>query len=200
MTSPAVLIVEDDPNLREALLDTLRCGDHPAFAVSSGAEALDVLHAEDVGLVVSDLQMEPMDGHELLGEIRQQYPALPAVLMTAHGSIENAVDEIRSGAADYLVKPFEAETFRDMVTRYLRPGPVTDKLIAVDASSLRLLHIAERVAAERCHGNDQWRERQRQGGVCPTYSPAFAALRGAVCCDQLCSHSGQHAGSRVVRL
>ena len=147
MSNPAVLIVEDDQNLREALLDTLRNGDHPAIAVASGPEALDVLNAQDIGLVVSDLQMEPMDGHELLGEIRQHYPALPAVLMTAHGSIENAVDEIRSGAADYLVKPFEADTLKDIVARYLRPAPESDRLVAVDTNSLRLLRIAERVAA-----------------------------------------------------
>jgi two-component system response regulator FlrC len=146
MNGPAVLIVEDDPNLREALLDTLRHTEHPVFAAGSGPEALEILNAEDIGLVVSDLQMEPMDGHELLGEIRQQHPALPAVLMTAHGSIENAVDEMRHGAADYLVKPFEVDTLIAVIARFLRPGAVAGQTVAVDKKSVRLLRVAERVA------------------------------------------------------
>lgn len=147
MSRPAVLIVEDDPNLREALLDTLRHAEHPVFAAGSGSEALEILNAEDIGLVISDLQMEPMDGHELLGEIRHLHPALPAVLMTAHGSIENAVDEMRHGAADYLVKPFEVDTLMSIIARYLRPTAEAGQTVAVDKNSVRLLRIAERVAA-----------------------------------------------------
>lgn len=147
MNNPAVLIVEDDANLREALLETLRDGEHPVFAAGSGLEALRILGAENIGLVVSDLQMTPMNGHELLGEIRQQHPALPAVLMTAYGSIENAVDEMRNGAADYLVKPFEVDTLKDIVDRYLKSPTEHGRPIAADQKSLRLLRIAERVAA-----------------------------------------------------
>ncbi len=147
MSSPAVLIVEDDANLREALLETLSDGEHPVFAAGSGPEALDILEAEDIGLVVSDLQMEPMDGHELLSEIRQQHPALPAVLMTAYGSIENAVVEMQSGAADYLVKPFEVEALKAVVDRYLKTRPVPGRPIAADQKTLKLLRVAERVAA-----------------------------------------------------
>ena len=151
MNSPAVLIVEDDANLREALLETLSDGDHPVFAAGSGPEALDILDAEDIGLVVSDLQMEPMDGHELLHEIRQQHPTLPAVLMTAYGSIENAVVEMQSGAADYLVKPFEVETLKAVVDRYLKARPTADRPVAVDQKTLRLLRERE---VERIGGRD----------------------------------------------
>lgn len=147
MSSPGVLIVEDDANLREALLESLRDGEHPVFAAGSGPEALDILNDEEIGLVVSDLQMEPMDGHELLGTIRREHPALPAVLMTAHGSIANAVDEIRHGAADYLVKPFEPDALVDIVDKHLRRPAAGGKLIATDRQSVRLLRVAERVAA-----------------------------------------------------
>lgn len=147
MSSPGVLIVEDDANLREALLESLSDGEHPVFTAGSGPEALDILNDQEIGLVVSDLQMEPMDGHELLGAIRREHPALPAVLMTAHGSIANAVDEIRHGAADYLVKPFETDALIDIVGKHLRRPVANGQLIATDKQSVRLLRVAERVAA-----------------------------------------------------
>ena len=67
------------------------------------------------GLVVSDVQMEGMDGHALLKKLKASMPELPVVLMTAYGTIQKAVDAMRAGAADYLVKPFEAEMLVDMI-------------------------------------------------------------------------------------
>jgi two-component system response regulator FlrC len=147
MTSQAVLIVEDDANLREALFDTLSCDTLPVFTADSGPCALDILNKEQVGLVISDLQMEPMDGATLLGKIREQYPTLPAVLMTAHGTIENAVDVMRNGAADYLVKPFEADELKRVVRKYLQDIDASDDVVAKDPASLNLFRIAARVAA-----------------------------------------------------
>ncbi len=146
MTQPAVLIVEDDASLREALFDTLHSSEQPVLTAESGPDALDIIDHEPVGLVVSDLQMEPMDGVTLLGKIREQHPTLPAVLMTAYGTIENAVDVMRNGAADYLVKPFEADELRAIVDKYIK-APVEEKQpVAADASTVHLLNVAERVA------------------------------------------------------
>ncbi len=146
MTQPAVLIVEDDASLREALFDTLNSSEQPVLTAESGPDALDIIDHEPVGLVVSDLQMEPMDGVTLLGKIREQHPTLPAVLMTAFGTIENAVDVMRNGAADYLVKPFEADELRAIVDKYIK-SPVEEKQpVAADASTVHLLNVAERVA------------------------------------------------------
>ena len=146
MVNPAVLLVEDDKNLREALCETLMGEDVPVFAAENGAQALAILRRESVGLVVSDLQMEPMDGHTLLGEIRQQHPTLPAVLMTAYGSIESAVDVMRGGAADYLVKPFAAGDLLALVDRYLRIDLPENGPIATDPKTSELLRVAARVA------------------------------------------------------
>lgn len=145
--APAVLIVEDDANFREALFDTLNSDALPVLTAASGPRALEILSNNHVGLVISDLQMEPMDGATLLGEIRQKHPALPAVLMTAHGTIESAVDAMRNGAADYLVKPFKAEELKRIVGQYLKPVASTNQPVAVDPASLDLLRIARRVAA-----------------------------------------------------
>ncbi|MGH8167921.1 MAG: sigma-54-dependent transcriptional regulator, partial [Woeseiaceae bacterium] len=146
MPSPGVLIVEDDANLRDALRETLSESGYPVFAADSGAEALSILGREPVGLVVSDLQMSPMNGRELLAEIRRRHPALPAVLMTAYGTIENAVDAMRDGAADYLVKPFAASALLDLVNRFLNVPADSNRPVAADPRTRDLLRVAERVA------------------------------------------------------
>ena len=147
MTNPTVLIVEDDANLREALFDTLSSDELDVVTADNGESALEILKSSNVGLVVSDVQMEPMDGIRLLEEIRTTYPSLPAVLMTAYGTIESAVDVMRNGAADYLVKPFEADELKSMVGKYLKASAPDDSPIANDAASVRLFTLAERVAA-----------------------------------------------------
>ena len=147
MANPAVLIVEDDANLREALFDTLSGEALPVLTADSGVAALKILENEDVGLVVSDLQMEPMDGLALLGKIREQHPTMPAVLMTAYGTIENAVDVMRNGAADYLLKPFEADELKGIVGKYLKPARTAHRPVAADPKTIELLRVAERVAA-----------------------------------------------------
>jgi len=146
MHDAAVLLVEDDANLRAALSTALETGRYPVLAAGSGDEALAILEREHVGLVVSDIQMQPMSGRELLGRIRRHHPALPAVFMTACGTIENAVDVMRDGASDYLVKPIAADKLLAIVERYM-PAGIADKApIAGDPKTIELLRIAERVA------------------------------------------------------
>lgn len=146
MNHPAVLIVEDDANLREALYDTLNSDELRVLTADSGRAALDIIDTTAVGLVVSDLQMEPMDGVTLLGKIRERHPSLPAVLMTAYGTIENAVDVMRQGAADYLVKPFDADELKSMVGKYIKADSDGESPIAADVATVELLQIARRVA------------------------------------------------------
>ena len=147
MSDGTVLIVEDDANLRGALFDTLSGDSLKVLTAESGPAALDILGKEDIGLVVSDLQMKPMDGATLLRNIREDHPGLPSVLMTAYGTIENAVDVMRDGAADYLVKPFSADALRAVVSKYLKPRLASgEQPVAADNRSRRLFDIAERVA------------------------------------------------------
>ena len=89
-----VLLVEDDRALREALADTLCLGGHDYRAVDCAEAALVALSEESFGLVVSDVNMPGMDGHQLLAQIRNRYPQLPVLLMTAYGAVERAVDEL----------------------------------------------------------------------------------------------------------
>lgn len=118
---PAVLIVEDDIDLAEALTTTLERNGYRVHVASEGGEALHKLAQAPVQLVLSDVRMQPLDGYALLARLRDQYPNLPVILMTAHGTIGEAVDALRGGARDYLPKPFEAETLLSKIRRHALP-------------------------------------------------------------------------------
>ena len=115
--STRVLVVEDDAALRDAMCDTIQYAGYRVLSASNGEEALWCLKRERVDLIVSDVQMDVMDGNTLLREAKALRPELPFVLVTAYGSIENAVKAMQEGAADYLLKPFEAEVLLEMVSR-----------------------------------------------------------------------------------
>lgn len=90
-----VLLVEDDRVLRQALGDTLEIGGFAYQAVGSAEEALEAVQEDAFSLVVSDVNMPGMDGHQLLSQLRRQQPQLPVLLMTAHAAVERAVEAMR---------------------------------------------------------------------------------------------------------
>ncbi len=144
-----VLLVEDDRALREALGDTLELGGYEYRAVGSAEDALLAVASEVFGMVISDVNMPGMDGHQLLCQLRARQPQLPVLLMTAHAAVDRAVEAMRAGAADYLVKPFLPKALLDLVARHAlgclgaaeKEGPV-----AVEPASAQLLELAARVA------------------------------------------------------
>ena len=149
MNQPAkVLVVEDDATLRQALCDTIKFGGYEAVEASSGVDALGKLSNHGVDMVISDVQMDHMDGRELLRKVRVTNPELPFVIITAHGSVEGAVDAMREGATDYLLKPFEAEVLLDMVSRMepLRKGGGSDVIMA-DPETAKVYALAQKVAS-----------------------------------------------------
>ncbi|MFO7580731.1 sigma-54-dependent transcriptional regulator [Nitrosomonas halophila] len=148
MQNLPVLVVEDDPDLLEALHTTLRLAGYQGLAAANGEEALRLLQAQAVGLVVSDVQMRPMDGHALLQAIRRDYPQIPVVLMTAYGEIGQAVAAMRAGASDYLLKPFDHKSLLAQVERYLLPVPADaqSEMVAEDVRTHALLSLAKKVA------------------------------------------------------
>ncbi len=147
MSRSVVLVVEDDHSLQEALCDTLLCAGYDVVSASDGEQALEILSKDPVHMVVTDVQMSPMDGHALLKRIKVEYPELPVVLITAYGTIKKAVEAIQQGASDYLVKPFEASRLVDMVERLILPVASLAGLVAVDEKSRELMNLATRVAA-----------------------------------------------------
>ena len=144
-----VLIVEDDTDLREALKDTLELSGYETLEAADGESALRLLENRRVGIIVSDVQMKPMDGETLLREVKARWPLTPMLLMTAYGMIERAVEAMRQGACNYLPKPFEPEALVAEVARWMLPAGQSEDsdVVAEDAGSRELLELARRVAA-----------------------------------------------------
>ena len=102
-----LLLVEDDEVFLRPLHRTLELKGYEVLPVQSGEEALDTLKSEDVDLVLTDRRLAGMDGVELVRQVKAEHPDLAVLVMTAYGTIESAVEAMRLGAEDYLVKPFE---------------------------------------------------------------------------------------------
>ena len=142
-----ILVVEDDPNLREAICDTLALAGKAYESAPGGEEALALLSDRAYALVVSDVRMMPMDGITLLKEIRQRWPHLPVVLMTAYADVDRAVEAMRAGACDFLLKPFEPPALLAHVEKYRLPVAEDDAgVVANDTASRNLFAMAARVA------------------------------------------------------
>lgn len=143
-----VLIVEDDLVLREALMETMTLAGHSFLAAKDGREALQILNHHSPSIILSDVRMDHMDGHALLTEIQRRKPGVPVILMTAFGTIEDAVNAMRQGAVDYLQKPFSATVLIEKINRFIKPDwHESDKdPIAKDPKSQALMSMALRVA------------------------------------------------------
>jgi len=142
-----VLVVEDDADLREAICDTLQLNEISFHGAENGLAAERFLASHSASLVLSDVQMSPGNGYELLSSIRSSQIDVPVILMTAYGSIPQAVDAIQAGAVDYLVKPFEVSSLVSTVRKQIRnPLPTDEDLVAVDMASQEILVLARRVA------------------------------------------------------
>lgn len=142
-----VLVVEDDMALCEALCDTLEIEGYRVISAKNGIEALSQLSKYPVRLVISDVQMPMMDGFQLLQNIQQKYEQTPVLLMTAYGSIPKAVEAMQSGAADYLIKPFDAGMLVDKVATLIAlEPPVSSERVVVDEQMKQLYGLATKVA------------------------------------------------------
>lgn len=147
MAQSKVLIVEDDEGLREALVDTLALAGYEWLEADSAEDALVKLKSNNVDIVVSDVQMAGMGGLALLRSIKQHWPNLPVLLMTAYANIEDAVSAMKDGAIDYMAKPFAPEVLLNMVSRYapVKSDDNGDAVVA-DEKSIKLLALADKVA------------------------------------------------------
>lgn len=102
-----VLVVDDDRGIREAIPMLLEDGGWESSTAENGKVALEVLTNESISVVLTDVTMPVMDGMALLTEVRQRHPGVPVVMISAHGELETAIQAVRDGAYDYLVKPVE---------------------------------------------------------------------------------------------
>jgi len=113
-----VLIADDELNMRRVLEAILRREGYDVLTAANGIDALAGMN-RDVHTVITDLKMPGLDGMGLLKKLSADYPDVPVVMITAHGSVENAVEAVKLGAFDYLEKPFEQEQIRQVVAKAL---------------------------------------------------------------------------------
>ena len=159
-----ILVVDDEANMRLGLAEVLERDGYSVNAVDGGEAALAALAEDAYALVLSDMRMPGMTGAELLRAITERHPSVPVLLMTAYGTVEDAVRAMKEGAREFLTKPFSPqdlqhlvrETLRDARPEARRNAPTADAMIApsrpivTSSPALRdVLSVAEGVAGSR---------------------------------------------------
>jgi two-component system, NtrC family, response regulator AtoC len=114
-----ILVVDDEPNLRRVLSAQLTRDGYDVHTAEDGEQALQLLAEHHIDLVITDLRMPKLDGMELLRRTVQLDEELPVVMITAHGTVDNAVEALKTGAFDYITKPFDQAEVRTIVRKAL---------------------------------------------------------------------------------
>jgi DNA-binding NtrC family response regulator len=160
-----ILIVDDESEMRSALCHALTRSGFSVESAAGGTEALLKLKKTSISLVITDLKMPEMSGMEVLGAAKKIVPGIPVIVITAYGSIHNAVEAMQAGAADYLLKPFSFETLETTVKKVLgnnngsdgrqissanlKIQPAIKTLVTQDPKLLNILELAKNVATSR---------------------------------------------------
>jgi DNA-binding NtrC family response regulator len=114
-----ILVIDDESEMRSALSHALTRNGFSVESAASGMEALVKIKKDPFSLVITDIKMPEMSGMEVLGAVKKLAPGVPVIVITAYGSIHNAVEAMQAGAADYLLKPFSFETLNATVKKVL---------------------------------------------------------------------------------
>jgi DNA-binding response OmpR family regulator len=146
MEKKPILIVDDEKNIRLTMSQALKPLGMPVHTAANGEEALQKLGGEPAGLVFLDLNMPGLDGMEVLRRIKERWPNVRVIMITAHGTIASAVEAMKLGAVDFLQKPFSPGDIRDLATQVLERETLQEEN-AADYSTLIALtkhHISDR--------------------------------------------------------
>jgi DNA-binding NtrC family response regulator len=143
-----VLIVDDEPNVRLVLQTALESVGYRVIEAEDGQSALERLASTSAGcdLILLDLQMPKMDGMELLSRLRSSGNVVPVVILTAHGSIPEAVAAMKLGAIDFLTKPITPEALRRVVAEVIERHAASPAPAPTAASTLKPSELSKQVA------------------------------------------------------
>jgi DNA-binding NtrC family response regulator len=151
LTTTKILIVDDEQQMRLALGETLRRAGYDTSEAGTPSEALTLFRRGGYDMVVSDIRMPGMSGIELLSKLKAADPEVPVVMITAYGTIEDAVEAMKRGAADYLLKPFSPEYLEGVVARVLgshsEPEDERYRIVTEDPHMKKLMVFLKRAAA-----------------------------------------------------
>lgn len=118
---PPILVVDNQPDMRTELEQGLNRVGFPVESASDGSEALDMFKAVKYSMVIADEQSPGVDGLEVLNSVKKISPQIPVVIMTAQGTVQNAVEAMQAGACDYILKPFSFEILEKTVKKAIGP-------------------------------------------------------------------------------
>ncbi len=136
MASARILVADDEPNLRRVLSAILSREGYEVHQAADGAEALERLDSS-MDVVITDLKMPRVDGMQVLRTVSAEFPKVPVIMITAFGSVDNAVAAVKAGAFDYIEKPFEQEQIRQIVEKAVRQASANrDEPTALEPSPL----------------------------------------------------------------
>ena len=175
MEKKPILVVDDEKNIRLTLSQSLEPLDLPVQTAVNGEEALGKLREMDFGLVFLDLKMPGIEGMEVLGRIKDGWPKVRVIVITAHGTIESAVEAMKLGAVDFIQKPFSLGEIRELATQVLRREAL-DEEGALDYFSL--IELAKRHISDR--GFPAARETVRKAIAADPAQPEAYNLLGAL--------------------
>ncbi len=117
MKNEEIIVIEDNETMRLGIVESLRRESYKVQAYENGPQALKDFHFKPASLAIIDLKMEPMNGIQILEKIKQQNPATEVLMISAYGTVEDAVKAIQLGAADFLTKPFSPDELRIRVKK-----------------------------------------------------------------------------------
>lgn len=142
-----ILVVDDEPNMRKVLSTQLKRAGFEVASAEDGKEAQQVLQRGGIDLLMTDIRMPRMDGLELLAWARQEMPDVPVVVITAHGTVDTAVQAMKDGAFDFVSKPFDAGQLVRTVRKALDQAQSMRSLVHAGADPARIKILGESPAA-----------------------------------------------------
>lgn len=120
MSNLTILTIDDEENIRNGLADNFELEGYNVKAAGSGKEGLKIIENESIDLVITDLKMDGMSGQEVVRQVTTKYPGIPIIVLTGHGSIDDATEAIKAGAFDFLTKPLDLDHLNIVVKNALR--------------------------------------------------------------------------------
>ena len=120
MEKERILVVDDEPNVREMVSKIVSVIGHEPVTAGSGKEALEILKNGPFSILITDIRMPEMDGFELMKAVRDLFPKVYIICMTAHGGSYTYTDVVAVGAKDYIMKPFTIDEMRAKLNRVIR--------------------------------------------------------------------------------
>lgn len=141
-----ILVVDDDRQMRLALTEAIRRFGYEVVLSDNGKDALEKIQKMNFSLIITDMKMPAMSGLELLKEVRKISCRLPVLVITAFGTVENAVDTMKEGAMDYLIKPFSFETLKKAIEAIIQKEEQKRQIITINPEMQNILKLAENLA------------------------------------------------------